>query len=95
MAFTKKSKNAPKSASKRGAARPAAKSSGLARIPTTLVVRTLLLGVAAIAGAAWGLVRHCTHEEPPLLRTTSPSQNPEADAGEIPAPELLGPPATD
>lgn len=59
--------------------------SGTARLPAGLLFRTLLLGMAAIAGAAWGLVRHCTNELPPL-RVPSPSL--EVDSGEIPAPEL-------
>ncbi|HXX70224.1 MAG TPA: hypothetical protein VEK07_23795 [Polyangiaceae bacterium] len=57
-------------------------------MPSGLVIRTLLLGMVAIAGAAWALVRHCTHELPPL-RTSTPGG--EVDSGEIPAPELMRP----
>lgn len=81
MTFTKRTKSAP---------RPRPKVSATARIPVALLIRTLLLGVAAIAGASWALVRSCTHELPPLRAPTAPPE-PGLDAGEIPAPELLGP----
>jgi hypothetical protein len=62
----------------------------MARIPSGLVIRTVLLGAVAIAGASWALVRHFTHELPPLRAPAAPLE-PGLDAGEIPAPELLGP----
>jgi hypothetical protein len=79
VSFTKKRAKAPK---------PAVRAFPATRMPTGLMVRMLLLGAAAIAGAAWGLVRHYTHALPPL-RTNVPAATPESDAGEIPAPEVV------
>jgi hypothetical protein len=55
-----------------------------------LLLRALLLGAIAIAGAAWALVRHYTHPLPPLRVPLTPSSAPtyDADAGEMPVPEL-------
>jgi hypothetical protein len=55
---------------------------------SALLVRTLLLGATAIAGAAWALVRHYTHELPPM-RVPRPAPTYDADAGEMAVPELL------
>jgi hypothetical protein len=42
----------------------------------------------AIAGAAWALTRHYTHELPPLGGPrTAPTYD--ADAGEMPVPEII------
>jgi hypothetical protein len=53
-------------------------------------LRALLLGTIAIAGAAWALVRHYTHPLPPLRVPLTPSSAPtyDADAGEMPVPEM-------
>jgi hypothetical protein len=61
------------------------------RPPATLVLRTALLGLVAIAGAAWALVRHYTHTLPPLRVPVVPAAVPtyDADAGEVPVPETL------
>jgi hypothetical protein len=55
----------------------------------TLVVRTFLFGVLAIAGAAWALVRHHGLTPPPMLVPVPPRTAPtyDADAGEIPVPD--------
>lgn len=82
VAFTKKRTKESK---------PALSALPAARMPAGLMVRMLLLGVAAIAGAAWGLIRHYTHTLPPL-RANVPAAIPESDAGEIVAPELVGTP---
>jgi hypothetical protein len=57
--------------------------------PALPVVHLVLLGLLAIAGAAWALLRHFTHELPPLtvpIRGSAPAFD--ADAGELPAPSL-------
>jgi hypothetical protein len=57
-------------------------------VPRVLLVRTVLVGLLAIAGAAWALARHYTHALPSLLTpvpTTAPTYD--ADAGEFPVPE--------
>ncbi len=65
----------------------------LPRAPSALLVRTFLLGVVAIGGALWGLVRHYTHEPPPLMVPVAPrpaaTYDADADAGEMPVPEFL------
>ncbi len=49
-----------------------------------------MLALLAIAGAAWGLVRHYTHVPPPMVVPASPTAAPTYDpeAGELPAPDL-------
>jgi hypothetical protein len=61
-----------------------------------LLVRTVLIGLLAIAGAAWALVRHYTHTLPPM-RVPVPREAPtyDADAGEFPIPDELGAPDGD
>ena len=79
VTFAKRPARSPRSASLRGS---------LAR-PAFPVLRLGLLGLLAIAGAAWALVRHCTHELPPMrvpIRAFGPAFD--ADAGELPAPSL-------
>jgi hypothetical protein len=58
-----------------------------------LLLRALLFGALAIAGAAWALARHYTHPLPPMRVPRPPAAAPtyDADAGEIPVPELLEP----
>jgi len=59
-----------------------------------LLVRTALLAVLAIGGAAWGLVRHYTYRPPPLrvpYETRKPTTTRDSDdPGTLQAPELLG-----
>jgi hypothetical protein len=59
------------------------------RVPRGLLVRTFVLGVLAILGAAWGLARHLTASPPPMLvpRAPRPAPTYDADAGELPVPE--------
>ena len=71
------------------AARPATRR---ARAPggLSLVLRALILGSIAIAGAAWALARHYTQTPAPMrvpLPTAAPTYD--ADAGEMPVPELV------
>jgi hypothetical protein len=58
-----------------------------------LLLRMVLLGLVAIGGAIWGLVRHYTHEPPPLRVPVTPREAPtyDADAGEVPVPEWFVP----
>lgn len=72
----------------RGPTRPSFR---LPRAPPWLLVRTFLLGVVAIGGAAWALVRHYTHELPPLRVPVSAAPAPtyDLDAGEIPVPDFV------
>jgi hypothetical protein len=82
MSFAKKPGQRPRSAGVRHA-----------RTPVALLLRTLLVGVLAIAGAAWALVRHCSYVPPPLHKPAPPREAPtyDADAGEVPVPDWLGP----
>jgi hypothetical protein len=63
------------------------------RVPAALFLRTALLGVIAIGGAAWALVRHYTHESPPMTVPVQPRPAPtyDADAGEFPVPDFETP----
>ena len=58
-----------------------------------LLLRTLLVGLVAIFGAAWALVRHYTHALPPLRVPVAPRKAPtfDADAGELPVPDIVAP----
>jgi hypothetical protein len=65
----------------------------VARAPVGLLVRTVLLAVVAIGGAVWALHRHYTHELAPMVVPlgpvpAKPAPTYDADAGEIPVPEL-------
>ncbi len=73
--------------------RPTKATLGTTRTPTTLLLRTLLVGALAIAGAAWALLRHCAYVPPPLHVPVAPREAPtyDADAGEVPVPEWLAP----
>jgi hypothetical protein len=59
-----------------------------------LFVRTALVAVLAIGGAAWALVRHYTYRPPPLrvpYETREPTTPHDSDdPGTLQAPELLG-----
>jgi hypothetical protein len=62
-------------------------------VPLGMVVRTVLMAIIAIGGAAWALARHYTHVNPPMLVPTTPPATPvtpayDLDAGELPAPDL-------
>ena len=55
------------------------------------VARVSLLAALGIACAAWALVRHYTRQLPPMLVPAAPrAPGPfyDADAGEVPAPEI-------
>jgi hypothetical protein len=71
---------------------PARPTSGAASLPFGLRVRTLLIGLLAIAGATWALARHYTHAPEPM-RVPVPATAPtyDTDAGEMPVPDLTGP----
>jgi hypothetical protein len=58
--------------------------------PFGLFVRTALLAIVAVGGAAWALHRHYTHELASLMvpRAPKPAPTYDTDAGEIPVPEL-------
>ena len=89
VTFTKRPARSPPSVSQRG--RFARASPVL-----LLVLRLGLFALIAIAGAAWALVRHCTHELPPMrVPIRSPAPAFDADAGELPAPSLLEPGSND
>jgi hypothetical protein len=66
-----------------------------ASVPYALLVRTVLIGVLAIGGATWALVRHYTHTPPPMrvpvpaVPAEAPTYDP--DAGEYPVPDFTGP----
>jgi hypothetical protein len=62
-----------------------------ASLSTGLLVRTLLVGLIAIGGAAWALDRHYTHALPPLRVPATPREVPtfDADAGEFPVPDIF------
>ena len=54
-----------------------------------LVLRTILFGLVAIAGAAGALARHCTLQPEPLrvpVARAAPTYD--ADAGEFPVPDF-------
>ncbi len=59
-----------------------------ARVQPGSILRLLIFAALAIAGAAWALLRHWTLVEPPL-RVPVPAPTYDADAGELPAPEIV------
>jgi hypothetical protein len=65
----------------------------LPRTPPATIVRVILLATFAIAASAWALAYHFTHLLPPLRVPVAPTAAPtyDADAGEIPVPELIAP----
>ena len=68
---------------------PALRGAQPSRLPYGLLLRTALIGLIAIGGAVWGLVRHYTHTLPPLQVPVAPAPAPtyDADAGEVPVPD--------
>jgi hypothetical protein len=65
----------------------------LPRIPPPTLLRLVVLAVGALVFATWALVRHYSRPFPPLVVPRTPSSAPtyDADAGEIPVPEIVGP----
>src|ERR1019366_9203094 len=63
---------------------------GPPRVPLATVVSLLLLATLAAIGAAWGVARHYTAKLPPMHVPAQPADAPsyDADAGEVPAPDL-------
>jgi hypothetical protein len=64
---------------------------GGASVSTGLLVRTLVVGLIAIGGAAWALDRHYTHTLPPMRVPLTPREAPtfDTDAGEFPVPDFF------
>jgi hypothetical protein len=64
-----------------------------ATVGSGLLVRTVIVGLLAIAGAAWGLMRHYTYRPPPMRVPIAPRETPafDEDAGELPVPDLAIP----
>jgi len=74
----------------RASKKPAGSASTPARsvLDGTLLARTILLALLAIAGATWALVRHSAYQPPPLHVARPPAAGSD-DAGDLPAPDLL------
>lgn len=62
----------------------------LPKLPPATVVRFFVLALVGVAAAVWGIVHHYTTQLPPMRVPPAPSAAPtyDADAGELPAPEL-------
>ena len=60
------------------------------RIPPGSLLRAMLLAALGIVGAGWALVNHYTARHPPMLVPVQPAPTPtyDADAGEMPVPEI-------
>lgn len=54
------------------------------------ILRLLFFAALAIAGTAWAIVRHRTRVEPPMI-VPAAAPTYDADAGELPVPELTAP----
>jgi hypothetical protein len=82
MSFIKKPERPAKKPTLRGAS-----------VPSGLLLRTLLVGLLAIFGAAWALARHYTQTLPPMRIPVPPREAPtfDADAGEFPVPDIAAP----
>ncbi len=67
----------------------------LPRLPPVQIVRIVLLALLGIVGAGWALARHYSVRsapmEVPLTTPPAPAPTYDADAGEIPVPELETP----
>jgi len=77
--------------------RPASIPFAGASLSKGLLVRTLIVGLIAIGGAAWALDRHYTHALPAMRVPSTPRAAPtyDADAGEFPVPDIFGDDARD
>jgi len=62
----------------------------LPRFVASPLVRVMVLAVAGVIAAAWALASHSGKQMPPLYRPIDPPPAPtyDADAGEVPVPEL-------
>jgi hypothetical protein len=69
----------------------------LPKLPPAAVVRFFVLALVGVVAAVWAIVHHCTTSLPPMrvpvvpsLVRGAPSAAPtyDADAGELPAPEI-------
>ncbi len=62
----------------------------LPKLPPAAVVRFFVLALVGVAAAVWGIVHHYTTQPPPMRVPVTPSAAPtyDADAGEIPVPEI-------
>jgi hypothetical protein len=82
MSFIKKPERPAKNPTFRGAP-----------VSSGLLLRMLLVGLLAIFGAAWALVRHYTQTLPPLRVPVTPREAPtfDVDAGELHVPEVVAP----
>jgi hypothetical protein len=80
MSFAKKPER-PRVPALRGA-QPSSLSYGL-------LLRTVIVGLLAIAGAVWGLIRHYNYTPPPMRVPVAPAEAPtyDVDAGELPVPD--------
>jgi hypothetical protein len=72
-------------------ARPRARVTlGASRLPVGTVIRVVLFAALAIGGAMWGLHRHMTQTPAPLrVPVPAPAPTFDADAGELPVPEVV------
>lgn len=63
----------------------------LPKLPPAVVVRFFVLALVGVVAAVWAIVHHYTTQLPPVLvPATTPSAAPtyDADAGELPVPEI-------
>lgn len=62
----------------------------LPKLPPAAVVRFFVLALVGVIGAVWAIVHHYTTQLPPMRVPVAPSAAPtyDADAGELPAPEI-------
>ena len=63
---------------------------GQVRVSLATILRLLLLAALGAVGAGWGLARHYNAKLPPMHVPAQPAGAPtyDADAGEVPVPEL-------
>jgi hypothetical protein len=64
-------------------------------MPFGSFVRLVLLAALVVVAAAWALQRNYSRILPPMRKPVAPASAPayDADAGEIPAPEIIEPDA--
>jgi hypothetical protein len=67
----------------------------LSAVPFGSFVRLVLLAALVVVAAAWALERHYSRILPPMREPVAPAAAPsyDADAGEIPVPEIIEPDA--